>query len=61
VAPFFTPEWGNIPAKLWRIPPSRQKPGWLSAAGVKHGNLTAETALGSRSQLKQSNNAVDFM
>jgi len=27
------PEWGDIPAKRWRIHPSRQKPGWLSAAG----------------------------
>jgi hypothetical protein len=37
MAPFFTPEWGDIAAKRWRIHPSRQKPGWLCAAGVTDG------------------------
>jgi len=35
VAPYITPEWGDIPARRSRIHPSRQKPGWRSAAGVK--------------------------
>jgi hypothetical protein len=29
------PEWGDIPAKRWRIHPSRQKPGWSSAKADK--------------------------
>jgi hypothetical protein len=38
VAPYFTPEWGDI-SRLTsgRIYPSREKAGWLSAAGVNVG------------------------
>jgi hypothetical protein len=34
VAPFFTPEWGDIPAKRWRIHP-RAKPVAFCCRGEK--------------------------
>ena len=34
LGPYFTPKWGDIPAKRWCIHPSRQKPGWPFVAGA---------------------------